>query len=239
MENWHKTFFTTSFMSWALFLVFSFGMTWYLLSAINAVSADQAVYLTSTTAEAAMEHDNKPAQSTAAANTNKQINPMATITTNFGTITIKLFPNAAPKTVENFTKLANSGFYDGTRFHRVIKDFMIQGGDPLSKDTANMTAWGTGGPGYKFADEIDASSALYKTGYVRGVVAMANAGPNTNGSQFFIMHANVLLDPAYTIFGEVTSGMDVVDKIANLPTTGRPYDRPLQDALMQKVVVEK
>lgn len=147
--------------------------------------------------------------------------------TSMGEITLRLYQKNAPKTVENFIKLAKSGFYDGVRFHRVIKGFMIQSGDPLSKDDTAQSRWGTGGPGYQFADEIDPNGVLYKAGYKRGILAMANSGPNTNGSQFFIIHQDYPLPPAYTIFGEVTGGLDVVDKIAMSPTTGSPYDRPL------------
>jgi len=160
----------------------------------------------------------------------------ATLTTNKGIITLELYGDQAPKTVENFKKLAEEGFYNGTRFHRVIKGFMIQGGDPLSKDTSAQSRWGTGGPGYQFADEINPTSDLYKTGYKRGVLAMANSGPNTNGSQFFIMHADYALPPLYTIFGNVTSGLDVVDAIANTPTA--PGDRPTTDIVIEKVEIK-
>jgi len=145
--------------------------------------------------------------------------------TSMGDMTIKLYAADAPKTVANFLKLSGEGFYNGVRFHRVIKGFMIQGGDPLSKDDTMQARWGTGGPGYKFADEINAGSALYQKGYKKGVVAMANSGPNTNGSQFFIMHADYALPPLYAIFGEVTSGLDVVEKIGNVATDAN--DRPL------------
>jgi peptidyl-prolyl cis-trans isomerase B (cyclophilin B) len=147
----------------------------------------------------------------------------ATIKTNHGDIEVELFDDDAPKTVENFRKLAADGFYDGVVFHRVIKDFMIQGGDP--------TGTGTGGPGYTFEDEFNSRKV------VRGALAMANAGPNTNGSQFFIVTTDAApwLDGKHTVFGEVTSGMDVVDKIENLPTDRR--DRPQDDAVMQSVTV--
>src|SRR4051795_2687279 len=130
----------------------------------------------------------------------------ATMTTNDGPITIQLFDEDAPKTVANFKKLAGDGFYDGVIFHRIIKDFMIQGGDP--------TGTGTGGPGYQFEDEINDHLI------VRGSLAMANAGPNTNGSQFFIVTADACpwLDGAHTVFGRVTGGMDVVDAIEQVPT---------------------
>ena len=126
----------------------------------------------------------------------------ATFETSAGTIVCKLFPEAAPKTVNNFVFLAREGFYDGTVFHRVIPDFMIQGGDP--------TGTGRGGPGYKFGDEVGRDKPKHK----RGSLSMANAGPNTNGSQFFITHiVTDWLDGKHTVFGEVTSGQDVVDKV--------------------------
>ena len=147
----------------------------------------------------------------------------ATMTTNHGEITIELFDEDAPKTVENFRKLARDGYYDGLIFHRVIRDFMIQGGCP--KGT------GTGGPGYEFEDEINPHKV------VRGALAMANAGPNTNGSQFFIVTVGAApwLDGKHTVFGEVTGGMDTVDKIEGLPTDGR--DRPRDDARIEKLEV--
>lgn len=176
-----------------------------------------------------------PRAPTTKSNTSKPMTT-ATITTSKGVITLELFGADAPKTVENFKKLASEGFYNGTRFHRVIKGFMIQGGDPLSKDTSAQSRWGTGGPGYKFDDEINTSSELYKTGYKRGVLAMANSGPNTNGSQFFIMHQDYALPPLYAIFGKVTSGQDVVDAIAETPTA--PGDRPLTDVVIEKVEIK-
>jgi peptidyl-prolyl cis-trans isomerase B (cyclophilin B) len=148
----------------------------------------------------------------------------ATISTNHGDITLELFDEDAPKTVDNFKKLARDGFYDGLVFHRVIRDFMIQGGCPQGT--------GTGGPGYQFEDEFNQHKV------VRGALAMANAGPNTNGSQFFIVTTDAApwLDGKHTVFGEVTSGMEVVDTIEGLDTDGR--DRPREDALMEKVTVE-
>ncbi len=153
----------------------------------------------------------------------------ATIETTKGKIIIEFFPEDAPKTVENFLTLAKKKFYDGTIFHRVIAGFMIQGGDP--------TGTGRGGPGYQFADELNASTESYKRGYVRGTVAMANAGPNTNGSQFFIMHQDYALPHSYTIFGRVIEGMDVVDAIATTPKD--PSDRPLTEVKMTKVTVSE
>ncbi len=146
----------------------------------------------------------------------------ATLHTSEGDIELDLYAADAPQTVNNFVFLANDGFYDGVIFHRTISGFMIQGGDP--------TGTGTGGPGYRFRDEFHS-----KTSYNRGTLAMANAGPNTNGSQFFICHADVGLPNAYTIFGEVTSGMDVVDAIAAKPTG--PQDRPHEPVTIESVDV--
>lgn len=144
------------------------------------------------------------------------------IKTNFGNITLELFEKDAPKTVANFKKLAEQGFYDETKFHRVIKGFMIQGGDPNSKSD-DWSTHGRGGPGYTFADEFNQHKL------VRGVLAMANSGPNTNGSQFFIVTAEATpwLDGKHTAFGRVVEGMDVVDKIEN--TVVNENDHPVDD----------
>lgn len=145
---------------------------------------------------------------TATASTTPDTTPVTVIMkTQRGGITLELYPGKAPKTVENFVKLSRSGFYDGTKFHRVIDDFMIQGGDPLSKTDDPRV--GTGGPGYQFADEINDMKVL------PGVIAMANAGPNTNGSQFFIVTTKPQphLDGKHTVFGKVIAGMNVVLKI--------------------------
>ena len=145
----------------------------------------------------------------------------ATIHTNHGAVEIELFDEDAPKTVENFKKLARDGFYDGVIFHRVIKDFMIQGGDP--------TGTGTGGPGYTFEDEINDHKVE------RGALAMANAGPGTNGSQFFIVTTGAApwLDGKHTVFGRVTSGMDAVDSIEGTETGAR--DKPVDDVVIERV----
>jgi cyclophilin family peptidyl-prolyl cis-trans isomerase len=147
----------------------------------------------------------------------------ATIETSAGTMSAELFANEAPRTVNNFVFLAREGFYDGVIFHRVIKGFMIQGGDP--------TGTGTGGPGYKFEDEP--VSRPYK----RGTLAMANAGRNTNGSQFFVMHADYGLPPNYTIFGQLTAGHEVLDQIATARTGSQ--DRPVDPVTIQSVAVEE
>jgi cyclophilin family peptidyl-prolyl cis-trans isomerase len=157
-------------------------------------------------------------------------NRTAVIDTNLGVIEFELLEQDAPKTTENFVTLAQKGYYDGVIFHRVIKGFMIQGGDPTGTGRGGESAWGG-----RFNDEIDRSSQVYKTGYTRGTVAMANAGPNTNGSQFFIMHADYPLPPSYTIFGRVTGGQDVVDAIATTATGAG--DRPKSDVKMQKVTI--
>ena len=147
----------------------------------------------------------------------------ATLHTNHGAIEIELYPDDAPKTVENFVKLARDGFYDGVVFHRVIENFMIQGGDP--------TGTGMGGPGYQFEDEIN------KHPVERGALAMANAGPNTNGSQFFIVTADACpwLDGLHTVFGQVTSGMDVVENISHVDTDMQ--DRPISEVRIESVSV--
>jgi cyclophilin family peptidyl-prolyl cis-trans isomerase len=145
----------------------------------------------------------------------------ATLHTNHGPIELELYPDDVPKTVSNFEKLARDGFYDGVIFHRVIPDFMIQGGDP--------TGTGSGGPGYTFEDEPSSHRVE------RGALAMANAGPNTNGSQFFIVTAESCpwLDGKHTVFGRVTGGMDVVDAISQLPRDAR--DKPRDDARIERV----
>lgn len=145
----------------------------------------------------------------------------ATIETSAGTLTCELFAGEAPKTVNNFVFLARDGFYDGVIFHRVIKGFMIQGGDP--------TGTGSGGPGYRFNDEPVSRK------YNRGILAMANAGPNTNGSQFFVMHADYGLPPNYTIFGRLTGGEDVLDKIATAQTGAQ--DRPITPVKINSVTI--
>ena len=147
----------------------------------------------------------------------------ATLHTNHGVIAVELFDDDAPKTVENFLKLTRDGFYDGVIFHRVIPDFMIQGGDP--------TGTGTGGPGYTFEDEINDHKVE------RGALAMANAGPNTNGSQFFVVttQAAPWLDGKHTVFGRVTEGMDVVDEISEVDTDAS--DKPREAATIERVEV--
>ena len=169
-----------------------------------------------------------PAQVPTAENTGSIKNGMhvVTIKTNFGEIKIETFDADAPKTVENFLALIGKGFYDNLTFHRVVAGFVIQGGDPAGN--------GTGGPGYTFADELNPAAESYQRGYLKGVVAMANAGPNTNGSQFFILLENrPALPHLYTIFGRVTSGQEVVDAIGR--TAVDSADKPLEPVVMTSV----
>jgi cyclophilin family peptidyl-prolyl cis-trans isomerase len=163
------------------------------------------------------------------------MNHLVTIKTSLGTIVIKTYDADAPKTVENFVTLAQKGYYNGLMFHRVIKGFMIQGGDPYC--TNGVGPCGTGGPGYTFEDELNPATPSYQEGYRAGVVAMANAGPNTNGSQFFIMHTDYPLPHNYTIFGKVVEGQEVVNTIATTPTG--PNDQPVQSVIMETVTVQK
>ena len=161
--------------------------------------------------------------------TQKNMQHVVTIDTNYGQIQFATYDADAPKTVQNFITLAQKGFYDNLIFHRVIRGFMIQGGDPQGN--------GTGGPGYQFEDELNPATESYKTGYQKGVVAMANAGPNTNGSQFFIMLEENQLPHNYTIFGRVVKGQEVVDKIG-LVKTGAG-DKPASPVVMKRVVVSE
>ncbi|MBT4936439.1 peptidylprolyl isomerase [Candidatus Peregrinibacteria bacterium] len=146
-----------------------------------------------------------------------------------GTMKMRLFPNEAPKTVENFTGLIKKGYYDGIIFHRVIPDFMIQGGDPTGTGTGGESIWGG-----KFEDEFDG-----KGKNIRGALSMANAGPNTNGSQFFVVQAESTpwLDGRHTVFAQVFEGVDIIDEIINVERNGA--DKPLEDVIMLKVTLEK
>lgn len=159
-------------------------------------------------------------------------NRIAVLETNKGVIKFELLEEDAPKTTENFRLLAEKNYYDGVIFHRVIKNFMIQGGDPLGQGYGGESAWGG-----KFNDEIDKTSPLYSGPYSKGTVAMANAGPNTNGSQFFIMHIDYPLPPSYTKFGNVIEGQDVVNAIAEVAVNHS--DKPLDPVVMEKVYIEE
>ncbi|MDD5050756.1 MAG: peptidylprolyl isomerase [Candidatus Pacebacteria bacterium] len=197
-----------------------------------------------------------PSQPASPITSQKTSNTMVTLKTSMGDIVLELFADKAPKTVDNFIALAKKGFYDGTKFHRVIRDFMIQGGDPLSKGD-DTSRYGTGGPGYTFSDEINAESLglsadaiaqLVAMGYkfqtditsvhlTQGIIAMANSGPNTNGSQFFIVTAKATpwLDGHHTPFGKVVSGLDIVLAISKVKTG--PNDLPVTPVVVNQVVV--
>ena len=164
---------------------------------------------------------------------------IAVLETDKGTIEIELMPGAAPKTVENFRLLAERGFYNGLTFHRIVKGFMIQGGDPRGDGHGGESAWGG-----TFDDEIQRESPLYQrgAGYKRGIVAMANRGPNTNTSQFFIIHQDHPMPPNYTIFGQVKQGMEVVDALAELPTQrggDGGMSRPIKPPVIQRVTIRQ
>ncbi len=211
------------------------GKTWLVSTAVIAIVAAASVWFIIYNQNAKKgDTVNNATNNTATTSTDAK-DPIVTIQTAKGNIVLELFPKVAPKTVENFVKLAKQGFYDGTTFHRVVNDFVIQGGDPLSKNKT-ATNVGTGGPGYQFDDEISAKALglsdtliqqLQTKGYKFndllpsihikvGTLAMANSGPNTNGSQFFIVTTKdqPQLDGQYTAFGQVKSGMDVVLKIS-------------------------
>ena len=160
----------------------------------------------------------------------------ATIETDKGSIQLEFLEADQPKAVENFRLLAEHGYYEGVTFHRIVKGFMIQGGDPTGTGAGGESAWGG-----SFPDEINRQSPLYQAGYKRGLVAMANAGPNTNGSQFFIMHMDYELPPDYVIFARVTSGMSTVDAIAETPTTvgdGGEPSKPVTPPVIKKVTIQ-
>ncbi len=175
---------------------------------------------------------NTPKEAVTVPEEKKEFSNGAILKTSLGDIEVAFFAEKAPKTVENFITLVQKGFYDTTKFHRVIKDFMIQGGDPLSKDDSQMSVWGTGGPGYQFADEINNEKLA------RGVLAMANSGPNTNGSQFFIVIAAATpwLDGRHTVFGKVVKGMEVVNKIQSVQTGAR--DIPKVPIVITQVILK-
>ncbi len=174
-------------------------------------------------------------------NNTNTMNPVAVFETNKGTVEIELFADTMPVTAGNFEKLVTEGYYDGIKFHRVINNFMVQGGDPLTKDDSKMNAWGTGGPGYAIADEHIVGELLTNT---RGTISMANSGPNSGGSQFFINLVDNLpldfdkppLESSHPVFGRVISGMDVVDAIAKVPVTPG-NNRPLEPVTILKATI--
>lgn len=197
-------------------------------STANGQTSGQAEqYATSTSASSTASLSGNSATENLSNKNKKNMN--AIFKTNKGTIKIELYDSKVPNTTANFRKLAEAGFYNGVKFHRVIKGFMIQSGDPLTKDDSKSAEWGTGGPGYKFADEISADNRNDV-----GTIAMANAGPNTNGSQFFInVNPNNFLDGKHTVFGKVVEGMGVVTDIENTPTDRS--DRPLSPVIIESI----
>ncbi|MGA9116312.1 MAG: peptidylprolyl isomerase [Bacteroidota bacterium] len=168
---------------------------------------------------------------------------IAVVETSMGTFEVLLHRSDAPRTVENFVRLAGKKFFDGMRFHRVAKNFVIQAGDENSKDTSRAASWGAGGQsifGKPFEDELNPAAASYREGYRRGVVAMANRGPNTNTSQFFVMLKDAAMPKNYTIFGRVIKGQDVVDSIGAvdvIPSMGPTDGRPRKDILIRKITI--
>lgn len=212
-----------------LFGVFGAGYWFIFMSGQGAAPPAQPAALTvAPEAVASGETKNLNDNQTA---TNMKEATKATLHTTKGDIVIE-FAAGTPNTVANFIKLASAGFYDGTKFHRVIKGFMIQGGDPLSKDDSMMSRWGTGGPGYQFADEIGPGNSD-----VTGTIAMANAGPDTNGSQFFINTAdNTFLNTKHTVFGRVVAGMDAVRAIESTPTGQN--DRPVEPMVITSITLQ-
>ena len=161
----------------------------------------------------------------------KMTNRTATFYTTLGTIEIELFEEQMPVTTKNFVELAEKGFYDNTKFHRVISGFMIQGGDPLSADDTKKARWGTGDPGYKIKDEFGS------VGNNKGTIAMANAGPNTGGSHFFInLVNNNFLDSKHPVFGKVVNGLNIVEKIGSVQT--KAGDVPVEAVVIEKIVIK-
>ena len=180
------------------------------------------------TNEGELMSDNKIYQSMPEMNIDTNMNYEGVITTTMGTMTVEFFTSDAPVTVNNFINLAKDGYYNDIIFHRVISGFMIQGGDPSGTGHGDMGKY----PGYKFEDELDNQRP-----YEKGILAMANAGPNTNGSQFFIMHVDYPLPYQYTIFGKVTDGIEVIDKIASVETG--EGDRPVNDVVIESVEIKE
>lgn len=224
----------------AVLIVILGGVAYFLqgnmsLPQVQVTQQEKSAKTTSNTTNGSVPPKSIQAKQTNATTTDMQLPEKitsATITTNKGIIEIT-FATDTPETVKNFAKLSLEGFYDGTRFHRVIRDFMIQGGDPLSKDVANKNRWGTGGPGYSFKDEFHAGDQ-----FVQGTLAMANSGPNTNGSQFFIVTAvggTPWLAGKHTVFGHITAGLDIALRIGDMQTDGA--DRPIQDIIVEKVEI--
>lgn len=204
------------------------GLAFYLFSRDGKVNTDNINTDQASTTLANQNNDINNNQNKNMENSNEvKEYKVVVLHTNMGDISIELAKDK-PLTTSNFIKLASSNFYNNVKFHRVINGFMIQTGDPLSKDGSQKMYWGTGGPGYKFADELTGSEK-----YVVGTVAMANSGPNTNGSQFFIMTSDTPLPPSYTVFGKVIAGQDVAQKIQDVATDAN--DRPISDIIINSI----
>jgi len=179
------------------------------------------------------------AQSVVMTNQAPKITHIVTMNTNHGAVTLSLYGEDAPKTVDNFVGLAEKNFYDGILFHRIVPGFVIQAGDPKTKDESLKGQWGTGGEsiyGGDFVDELNPNSKSFQIGYAKGVLAMANRGPNTNTSQFFICLEDLGLPKSYTMFGKVTDGMDIVENIAKLPLNG---STPKDPVIIKSMKVKK
>jgi len=222
-----------------IIVVLVVGATIYLMGYLMSQKAEKPTGQTGSQEEPAEQAQNQMDNKISNQNqeVSKTMKHLITIKTNLGDIQFETYDADAPKTVENFISLANKGFYNGLIFHRVIKGFMIQGGDPNCSSPSGSGMCGAGGPGYQFEDELNPETASYQAGYQKGVVAMANAGPNTNGSQFFIMLENNSLPHNYTIFGKVLKGQDVVDKIGDVETNSG--DKPLTPIVIEEVATEE
>ena len=216
---------------WFIFIIFSAFTGFGLVRLAEAISVENDNYIGNVVQLG--REIRRPQNASTTTTMKKDSRVRVLLKTSKGEIEIELYPKKAPLAVANFLKLTAAGFYDGTKFHRVIKGFMIQGGDPFSRGK-DGSLYGRGGPGYTFADERNNISL------VRGVLAMANAGPNTNGSQFFIITADATpwLDGKHTPFGRVISGMDVVDEIENSAVDHANGDRPKENIVVESVVVE-
>ena len=214
---------------WLIFLVFSIGALIVVYGYRLTLNVGERIVDKKIAKEENYKDNSKIASSNMTIKTNI-VNVV--MKTNYGNVKLELFAKDAPETVNNFLKLSKDGFYDGVRFHRVIKGFMIRGGDPNSKDD-DWSNDGTGGPGYAFKDEINSHKI------VRGALAMANAGPNTNGSQFFIVTTESApwLDGKHTVFGKVIEGMDVVDKIENTAVDKMRGDHPIENITIESIAI--
>lgn len=236
-----------NFIYWGVFVGSVILVSTYIVNFANAVTAEQEAVLYNINKGVLMfnmqTQEVLPSKDKVGSliNNDERLSNMLTIETNFGIVEVELFLDKAPITAGNFKKLAEGGFYDGTRFHRVIPGFMIQGGDPNSKDVSLQNRWGTGGPGYAIDDEFGKGLSN-----IRGTLSMANSGPNTGGSQFFInLTDNSFLDwdkeplsSRHAVFGKVVRGMDIVDKISNVKTTGSPFDRPVNEVLIKSIRIK-